>query len=367
MKTMNQLIGLAALVVGLASPVQAMDKAAKEAFKRKLELLQGGVGAGGQRPTSVADREKDKKKSAEIAHLRQQAATLINKTTDAAQYAKNKDQMVTILARLKMHGADTRELQKTWATLKVVFTSAAPVAQPKHDEWYIDTTEQDAALARQLQQQLDLKRDAERKATASKGAVSSKSDEIVINGTIIRIQKGDITQCVSDAIVNAANPQLLDGGGVCGAIFTAAGNQQLQGACNKIPCDALGVRCPVGQARLTKSFNLKTRGINHIIHAVGPDCNKITDPKQQDILLTSAYSNSLRVATEHGVTSIAFPFISSAIYAFPKPRAAKIALQANIEWLKANKTSIKVVNFMLFSDEDYNLFCSTLKDITGKK
>lgn len=182
--------------------------------------------------------------------------------------------------------------------------------------------------------------------------------------TELIIERGDITNCPVEAIVNAANPQLQGGGGVCGAIFQAAGQQQLQQACDQYPLTN-GYRCPVGQARITPSYQLKSRSIDYVIHAVGPDCRIIHDPKQQDQLLEAAYRNALLLAKQHHIKSIAFPFISSAIYAFPKARAAQIALAA-IRTYAATDTPIKSIRFVLFSAADYELFCQIQATINAK-
>jgi O-acetyl-ADP-ribose deacetylase (regulator of RNase III) len=185
-----------------------------------------------------------------------------------------------------------------------------------------------------------------------------------INTTQIIIQRGDITHCPAQAIVNAANAQLAGGAGVCGAIFKAAGWNKLQRACNIYP-EINGVRCPVGQACITYSFDLKSRTTEYIIHAVGPDCRIITNAQEQDQLLSDAYKNSLLLANQHNLNSIAFPFISSAIYAFPRERACAIALHTVIDVIKnnSNNGSLKKIYFVLFSQEDYDLFCKTLKNI----
>lgn len=175
----------------------------------------------------------------------------------------------------------------------------------------------------------------------------------------ICIKVGNIVEAATEAIVNAANEFLASGGGVCGAIFRAAG-KGLDAACNLIPADSKGVRCPVGQARITPAFALPQK---YIIHAVGPDCRVETNPKMQDILLNRAYVNTLYLAAEHTIASIAFPFISSAIYAFPKERAAKIALEAIHEYIDScgTTTSLKSIHMVLFSLEDYDIF---LKNVT---
>jgi O-acetyl-ADP-ribose deacetylase (regulator of RNase III) len=175
--------------------------------------------------------------------------------------------------------------------------------------------------------------------------------------TGIWFKKGDITHSKHEAIVNAANEQLAHGAGVCGAIFAAAGADELQKECDAYPVIDNNVRCPVGQARVTSSCNLKKQGIQCIIHAVGPDCRIIKDTKKQDALLRDAYYNSLLLADEQHVTSIAFPFISSAIYAFPKERAAQIAVDTVREYICAHrKTCVTSVTFILFSQADFDLF-----------
>jgi O-acetyl-ADP-ribose deacetylase (regulator of RNase III) len=173
----------------------------------------------------------------------------------------------------------------------------------------------------------------------------------------LTIEQGDITKKKVDAIVNAANEELMGGAGVCGAIFKAAGWDELQAACNRYSF------CPTGQARITPSFNLSKIGIKNIIHAVGPDCRIIKDSKQQDKLLYDAYYNSLKLADQNNITSIAFPFISSGIYAFPRERAARIALQAVKEYAEqnSNTTHLTHICFILFSDSDTQLFTDTAK------
>lgn len=175
----------------------------------------------------------------------------------------------------------------------------------------------------------------------------------------IIIQKGDITKSPTQAIVNAANSDLVGGAGVCGAIFQAAGWDKLQHACDAYKQKGRAT-CPTGQARITDSFNLKNQGIKYIIHAVGPDCRIITDATEQDELLAQSYKNSLQLAEDYRLETIAFPFISSAIYAFPKQRASRIALKSCIKMLK-ELDHVKEVHFILFSQEDYDLFLKTMK------
>lgn len=136
----------------------------------------------------------------------------------------------------------------------------------------------------------------------------------------ISLLQGDITTVHVDAIVNAANTSLLGGGGVDGAIHRRGGPALLE-ACVKIR-EAQG-GCAVGQAVITPAGKLPAR---YVIHTVGPVWNG--DKAEKERLLRECYVNSLRLAREHGVKTIAFPNISTGIYHFPKPRAARIALDA---------------------------------------
>jgi O-acetyl-ADP-ribose deacetylase (regulator of RNase III) len=128
--------------------------------------------------------------------------------------------------------------------------------------------------------------------------------------------QGDLVQMDVDAIVNAANEQLAEGGGVCGAIFRAAGSAELQRACEAVR------PCPTGQARITPGFRLKAR---HVIHAVGPVWHGGSQAEAQ--LLAGAYRSSLDLAKAHGLKSIAFPSISTGIFGYPFEPAAEIAVR----------------------------------------
>lgn len=176
------------------------------------------------------------------------------------------------------------------------------------------------------------------------------------------IEKGDITQCPVEALVNAANEQLLGGAGVCGAIFNAAGWDNLQEACDAVP-ENDGIRCLAGQAIITDSFNLRKTGVTHIIHAVGPHCLFVTEEQEQDALLSQTYKNSLRLADQNQLTSLAFPFISTGIFGFPKERAATIALKTIVDYIDNNvSTKITTVRIVLFSQED----CDLVREIAKK-
>lgn len=143
--------------------------------------------------------------------------------------------------------------------------------------------------------------------------------------------RADITTLSCDVVVNAANTKLLPGGGVCGAIFKAAGFLPLALACRKIGS------CAVGDAVMTKGFKLKAKAI---IHTVGPVYGK--DPANQDRLLGDCYRNSLRLAAENGFESIAFPLISSGIYGYPKDKALRIATNAIKGFLQKSETDMQV-------------------------
>ena len=127
----------------------------------------------------------------------------------------------------------------------------------------------------------------------------------------------DITRLPVDAIVNAANSRLAPGGGVCGAIFAAAGYDQLDRACRKIG------GCPTGQAVITEGFDLPAK---YVIHAVGPIwCG---GGQGEEASLRSCYENAISLARDNGCTSIAFPLISSGIYGYPREEALRVAVEA---------------------------------------
>ncbi len=164
----------------------------------------------------------------------------------------------------------------------------------------------------------------------------------------IRVVQGDITaQTGVDAMVNAANSQLMRGGGVCGAIHRAAG-PKLEDA-----CAAIG-HCPTGGAVATDAFDLPCR---HIIHAVGPVWEG--GAHGEDDLLASAYRESLRVAAALGCRSIAFPSISTGIYGFPMGRAASVAVAAVVAAL-AGLPDFDEVRLVCFSGRDARIYAEAL-------
>lgn len=137
------------------------------------------------------------------------------------------------------------------------------------------------------------------------------------NAASVRVIEGDITKVAADAIVNAANAALHAGGGVCGAIFRAAGANELTAACR-----AVG-HCPTGSAVITLAFGIKSA--RYIVHAVGP-IYASHPPEESRRLLRSAYASAIRLAAENGCRSIAFAAISTGIYGYPLQEACREAV-----------------------------------------
>ncbi len=172
-----------------------------------------------------------------------------------------------------------------------------------------------------------------------------------INHADLELIHADITTLDVDAIVNAANSLLLGGGGVDGAIHHAAGPQLLE------ECRTLG-GCATGQAKITQGYRLKAR---HVIHTVGPIYSG--QPRDAE-LLASAVKNSLRLAAEHRLTSIAFPAISAGVYGYPMKQAAQVILSTIIDHLNGI-TSIERVIVCLFDQRAFSIFGETLSQIAG--
>ena len=155
----------------------------------------------------------------------------------------------------------------------------------------------------------------------------------------IEIIVGDITGLDVDAIVNAANPTLLGGGGVDGAIHRAAG-PRLMTACQAIPELSPGVRCPTGEARITAGFDLPAR---YIIHTVGPVW--LGGGSGEPEHLASCYLKSMALATEYDLASIAFPAISCGVYGYPPKRAARVALRSLLDAPEGGPSQVQVCCF----------------------
>mgnify|MGYP000656334949 CR=1 FL=1 len=163
----------------------------------------------------------------------------------------------------------------------------------------------------------------------------------------IELYKGDITKLKVDAIVNAANTSLLGGGGVDGAIHRAAGKELLE------ECRTLN-GCPTGEAKITKGYNLPAK---YVIHTVGPVWNG--GKHNEENLLASCYKNSLKLAIENKIKSIAFPAISTGVYRFPLELATKIAIGEVKDFLSNNDTFEKII-FVCFDERTYNSYNKNL-------
>ena len=181
--------------------------------------------------------------------------------------------------------------------------------------------------------------------------VNGEETEIAESKTMSKIEtyKGDITKLKIDAIVNAANTSLLGGGGVDGAIHRAAGpelyefNKKLGG-------------CATGEAKISPGFNLPAK---FIIHTVGPIWNG--GNQNEDNLLANCYRNSLNLAIENNIKTIAFPAISTGVYRFPLERATKIAIAEVKNFLEQNDALKKII-FVAFDERTYDCYNKLLKN-----
>ncbi len=169
----------------------------------------------------------------------------------------------------------------------------------------------------------------------------------------IHFKHGDITKEDVDAIVNAANPSLLGGGGVDGAIHRAAVPGLLE------ECRKLG-GCGHGGAKITKGYNLKAR---HVIHTPGPVYSG--GRKDEKTILANSYYNSMLVAKENRLKSIAFPAISTGVYGYPREEACEVAINTVLKFMEKENYPIDVY-FVLFDKENFDLYNNYISKLAGR-
>ena len=183
-----------------------------------------------------------------------------------------------------------------------------------------------------------------------------RTDQTGSPATELRMIKGDITeQSDVEAIVNAANTSLLGGGGVDGAIHRAAGRQLLE-ECRKLN------GCKTGEAKLTGAYKLPCK---YIIHTVGPIWHGGNQDEEK--LLADCYRNSLQIAVDQGIRSVAFPSISTGVYSFPKDKAAAIALRAVNQFIEANPGKMDLIEWVLFDDDTLSVYKDALSKLQISK
>jgi O-acetyl-ADP-ribose deacetylase len=171
-----------------------------------------------------------------------------------------------------------------------------------------------------------------------------------------RIVRGDITRMEVDVIVNAANEWMLGGGGVDGAIHAAAGPELLE-ACRAIPEVRPGIRCPIGEARITPAFRLPSK---YIIHTVGPRWHGGT--RQEPQLLAACYRACLALVVEYQLESVALPAISTGAFAYPLLPACRIAVSECLAFL-SRETSVSEVTLVGFAQEDVKALGKALAEV----
>ncbi|MGC8581433.1 MAG: O-acetyl-ADP-ribose deacetylase [Thermoplasmata archaeon] len=181
--------------------------------------------------------------------------------------------------------------------------------------------------------------------------------EAVILGTKIIIKKGDITEEDCDVLVNAANSSLMGGGGVDGAIHTKGG-KKIDEECMQIRKDKYPDGLPTGKVVITSGGNLKAR---YVMHTVGPIWKGGKYNEKEDLI--NCYKNSLKLAMDKRIKSIAFPAISTGAYGYPMREAASIALYAVKNFINENPGKIENIRFVLFTSEAYNEFIDVFDKI----
>jgi O-acetyl-ADP-ribose deacetylase (regulator of RNase III) len=178
--------------------------------------------------------------------------------------------------------------------------------------------------------------------------------QTTVGSTLLELVQGNIAQQEDvDAIVNAANTGLAGGGGVDGAIHRAGGPSIME------ECRQIG-RCPTGEARITGAGKLAAK---FVIHAVGPF---YSNREKDSVLLASAYRNSLRVAVENAIHSVALPSLSTGAYRYPVRDASQIALKTVIEFLNEQLHELQLVRFVLFDAKTFEAYGTTLKKLRSE-
>ncbi|MCX7770320.1 MAG: O-acetyl-ADP-ribose deacetylase [Proteobacteria bacterium] len=175
--------------------------------------------------------------------------------------------------------------------------------------------------------------------------------EVRINNTKLILKIGDITEEEVDAIVNAANPTLLGGGGVDGAIHAKGGPKILE------ECKKIG-GCKPGEAVITTGGNLKAK---YVIHTVGPIWHGGSNGEEE--ILKRAYINSLKIAKHNKVKTISFPSISTGAYGYPVELASKVALSSIIDFIKGDDF-FEEVRMVLFKEKDYHVYLRALESLS---
>ena len=185
--------------------------------------------------------------------------------------------------------------------------------------------------------------------------------KVVINGRELIVKQGDITEETTDAIVNPANPTLMGGGGVDGLIHKKGGKAILE-ECKRIREEQYPDGLPTGEAVITTGGNLKAK---YVIHTVGPICgdkNRGMTEREKG-LLSNAYFNSLKLADERGLQSIAFPSISTGVYSCSVDDASEVALKTIVDYLKNNAKNLKKVVMVLYTPDMFKIFADKLDKI----
>lgn len=179
--------------------------------------------------------------------------------------------------------------------------------------------------------------------------------EFTIQNTRLLLVKGDITGQKIDAIVNAANSGLMGGGGVDGAIHRAGGPAIID-ECRQI-VSRIG-RLPAGKAVITTGGKLPAK---YVIHTVGPVWRG--GGNKEEIILASCYTESLQIATDKGLTSVAFPAISTGVYGYPPDQAAMVAINSVMGFLKNNPTTLRLVQFVVYDDTAFRMYSAYLDNV----